>query len=125
MVACLIDKETGSWDIDKVKGVFLPHEAEAILGMTISSRPVKDSVIWAWTTNGNFSMKGAYWVAQKWLKDQNHKADKGSTSDNTRFISIDCGIPEGSSYKDGATEINYTSDSTFTDTGVNGNIAPG
>ncbi|XP_065615736.1 uncharacterized protein LOC136061642 [Quercus suber] len=88
MVACLIDKETGSWDIDKVKGVFLPHEAEAILGMTISSRPVKDSVIWAWTTNGNFSMKGAYWVAQKWLKDQNHKADKGSTSDNTRMRSL-------------------------------------
>ncbi|KAK7837762.1 putative lrr receptor-like serine/threonine-protein kinase [Quercus suber] len=47
------------------------------------------------------------------------------SQDQLGFISIDCGIPEGSSYKDGATEINYTSDSTFTDTGVNGNIAPG
>ena len=57
MVACLIDKEIRSWDIDKVKGAFLPHEAKAILGMTISSRPVEDLLIWAWTTNGKFFCK--------------------------------------------------------------------
>nr|POF05217.1 hypothetical protein CFP56_56839 [Quercus suber] len=34
MVACLINKETRSWDIDKVKGVFLPHEAEVILAIS-------------------------------------------------------------------------------------------
>lgn len=46
------------------------------------------------------------------------------SQDQLGFISIDCGIPEGSSYKDGITEINYISDSTFTDSGVNGNISP-
>ena len=61
----------------------MPHEADAILRMTVSSRLVKDSVIWARTTNSKFSVKSAYRVAQKWLKAQNHKADKGSTSDNT------------------------------------------
>lgn len=54
----------------------MPHEADAILGMTVSSRLVKDSVIWAWTTNGKFSVKSAYRVTQKWLKSQNHKAEK-------------------------------------------------
>ena len=66
----------------------MPHEADAILGMTVSSRLVKDSVIWAWTTNGKFSVKSAYRVAQKWLKSQNHKADRGSTSDNTRMRAL-------------------------------------
>uniref|UniRef100_A0A7N2LNL2 Malectin-like domain-containing protein n=1 Tax=Quercus lobata TaxID=97700 RepID=A0A7N2LNL2_QUELO len=46
------------------------------------------------------------------------------SQDQLGFISIDCGIPDDSSYKDGITDINYTSDSTFTDTGVNGNISP-
>ncbi|KAM4111032.1 hypothetical protein ACJW30_05G037200 [Castanea mollissima] len=45
------------------------------------------------------------------------------SQDQLGFISIDCGIPDGSSYKDGITEINYTSDTTFTETGVNGNIS--
>lgn len=88
MVACLIDNETRSWDTDKVKKAFLPHEAKVILSMPISSRPLEDSVIWVWTTNGNFSVKSAYRVAQKWLKDQNHKADKGSASDNTRLRAL-------------------------------------
>uniref|UniRef100_A0A7N2LMN0 Malectin-like domain-containing protein n=1 Tax=Quercus lobata TaxID=97700 RepID=A0A7N2LMN0_QUELO len=46
-----------------------------------------------------------------------------SQQDQLGFISIDCGIPDDSSYKDGITEINYASDSTFTETGKNGNIS--
>nr|POE85648.1 hypothetical protein CFP56_55122 [Quercus suber] len=42
MVACLIDKETRSWDIDKVKGVFLPHEADAILVSQRRAEKVKE-----------------------------------------------------------------------------------
>ena len=73
---------------EEIEGAFLPHEAEAILGMTISSRPVENLVIWAWTTNGKFSVKNAYKVAQKWLKDQNHKVNKGSTSNNTHMCAL-------------------------------------
>ncbi|KAK0597961.1 hypothetical protein LWI29_030248 [Acer saccharum] len=39
------------------------------------------------------------------------------------FISIDCGLPENSAYTDKKTGINYTSDVTFTDTGVSYNIS--
>nr|POF05219.1 hypothetical protein CFP56_56841 [Quercus suber] len=45
MVACLIDKETGSWDIDKVKGVFLPHEAEAILELISENSKIRAHLI--------------------------------------------------------------------------------
>ncbi|KAK1548924.1 hypothetical protein Q3G72_005052 [Acer saccharum] len=39
------------------------------------------------------------------------------------FISIDCGLPENSSYTDKKTGIDYTSDATFTETGVSYNIS--
>uniref|UniRef100_A0A7N2LKZ1 Malectin-like domain-containing protein n=1 Tax=Quercus lobata TaxID=97700 RepID=A0A7N2LKZ1_QUELO len=40
------------------------------------------------------------------------------SQDQLGFISIDCGIPDGSSYKDGITDIYYSSDSSFTETGA-------
>ncbi|KAK4590906.1 hypothetical protein RGQ29_021199 [Quercus rubra] len=43
------------------------------------------------------------------------------SQDQLGFISIDCGIPDGSSYKDGITDIYYTSDSSFTETGEDRN----
>ena len=46
-VACLLDSETGSWNVDKVRRSFLPHEAELILGISISPRLLEDSLIWA------------------------------------------------------------------------------
>uniref|UniRef100_F6HY75 non-specific serine/threonine protein kinase n=1 Tax=Vitis vinifera TaxID=29760 RepID=F6HY75_VITVI len=39
------------------------------------------------------------------------------------FISIDCGIAPGSSYTDDRTQIHYTSDAEFTDTGINYNVS--
>ncbi|KAI8544541.1 hypothetical protein RHMOL_Rhmol08G0305200 [Rhododendron molle] len=39
------------------------------------------------------------------------------------FISIDCGIPEDSYYKDKNTTISYTSDAAYTDAGTNYNIS--
>ncbi|KAJ9692162.1 hypothetical protein PVL29_011302 [Vitis rotundifolia] len=39
------------------------------------------------------------------------------------FISIDCGIAEGSDYKDKTTGLLYTSDAKFIDTGINGKIS--
>ncbi|KAK3018455.1 hypothetical protein RJ639_004272 [Escallonia herrerae] len=41
----------------------------------------------------------------------------------TGFISIDCGSPENFNYVDLDTGISYTSDGSFTDTGINRNIS--
>ncbi|KAM7468977.1 hypothetical protein LguiA_007160 [Lonicera macranthoides] len=40
------------------------------------------------------------------------------------FISIDCGIPEGSNYTDAITGIQYISDKGFIDTGLSRTISP-
>ena len=45
------------------KNIFLPHEAKVVLSIPISGRLPKDSVMWAWTTNGIFTVKSAYKVA--------------------------------------------------------------
>ncbi|GJM89515.1 hypothetical protein PR202_ga05716 [Eleusine coracana subsp. coracana] len=45
------------------------------------------------------------------------------TLDSTGFISIDCGLPENSSYVDVATNLLYVSDAGFTETGINRNIS--
>ncbi|XP_050234166.1 LRR receptor-like serine/threonine-protein kinase IOS1 [Mercurialis annua] len=45
--------------------------------------------------------------------------------DQTRFISIDCGLPANSSYTDETTTLNYVSDEAFIDTGVITNLSPG
>ena len=37
-VSCLLDRVTGSWNANKVKSSFLLHEAEVILGISISPR---------------------------------------------------------------------------------------
>ncbi|KAH7866404.1 hypothetical protein Vadar_019960 [Vaccinium darrowii] len=43
--------------------------------------------------------------------------------DGVGFISIDCGIPEGSNYTDKVTNISYTSDAGYVDTGTNHSIS--
>ncbi|XP_062231940.1 putative leucine-rich repeat receptor-like serine/threonine-protein kinase At2g19230 [Phragmites australis] len=43
--------------------------------------------------------------------------------DSTGFVSIDCGIPEKSSYVDGVTKLPYVSDAGFTDAGSNHNVS--
>ena len=63
LVFDLIDTERRSWDAAKVKSIFILHEAEIVLGIPISYRLPNDSVIWAGTLNGNFTVKSAYGVA--------------------------------------------------------------
>ncbi|XP_050232951.1 putative leucine-rich repeat receptor-like protein kinase At2g19210 [Mercurialis annua] len=45
--------------------------------------------------------------------------------DQTRFISIDCGLPANSFYTDETTTLNYVSDTAFIDTGVITNLSLG
>ncbi|XP_015068470.1 probable LRR receptor-like serine/threonine-protein kinase At1g05700 [Solanum pennellii] len=49
--------------------------------------------------------------------------EANTQSDQSGFISIDCGIPQGSNYTDVATGLQYVSDSGFVDTGSNATIS--
>ncbi|WJZ94457.1 hypothetical protein VitviT2T_013314 [Vitis vinifera] len=52
-----------------------------------------------------------------------HPSPRRLAADTHGFISIDCGIAPGSSYTDDRTQIHYTSDAEFTDTGINYNVS--
>jgi len=61
----LIVTSTVSWKKSIVDTLFLPHEAEAIKGIPISSRFPVDKLIWTETQNGIFSVRSAYKLAMK------------------------------------------------------------
>ncbi|KAJ9692189.1 hypothetical protein PVL29_011318 [Vitis rotundifolia] len=52
-----------------------------------------------------------------------NQADRRKLAAKEGFISIDCGIAMGSYYTDGETEIHYTSDAEFINTGINYNVS--
>lgn len=83
IVASLINLELRNRDVAKVRNMFLPHEAQVILGILISHRLPNDSLIWACTPNGKFTVKSAYKVAHKWLQDGQHKTAGGDCSDSS------------------------------------------
>ena len=88
MVSDLIDADRRSCDVDKVRSSLLPYEAELVLGIPISYSLPDDSVIWAWTSNGKFTVKSAYGVAQRCLKEGSTRPDSGSSSDNAKMKAI-------------------------------------
>ncbi|XP_078169131.1 putative leucine-rich repeat receptor-like protein kinase At2g19210 [Carex rostrata] len=51
-----------------------------------------------------------------------NNAGVSSQADNTGFVSIDCGLPGNSTYKDVST-LTYSSDAQYIDTGTNHNIS--
>ena len=59
----LINEEETSWKADAIDALFVPHEAEVIKAIPINSHLPKNKLIWAWSNNGVFSVKNAYWVA--------------------------------------------------------------
>ena len=82
-VSSLLDTDRKAWDVVKVKNLFLPHEAEMVLSIPISGTLPEDSIVWAWTSNGSYSVKSGYKVAQKVLKEVSNWGDRGSSSDNS------------------------------------------
>ena len=66
LVETFLDQEFRRWNTSVVKNSFLPHEVEAILSILISQSLSDDALVWAWTKNGNFTVKSAYHVAHGW-----------------------------------------------------------
>ena len=71
-VSELIDHDTSSWNSELIRDVFLPHEAEVILGLVLSSRLPEDRLVWAPSSNGRFSIQSAYMVAME-MKEEGLK----------------------------------------------------
>ena len=87
-VANVMDCRKGTWDMEKVNNIFLPHEAKLILSILISPSLPKDSLVWAWTNNGSFTVQSAYGVALQALKEGQQISDKGTNSDNSKMTNV-------------------------------------
>ena len=65
MVCDLIDRDHACWKTGAVDTLFLPHEAEEIKKIPLSSCLPADRQIWACSPNGVFNVRSAYWVARE------------------------------------------------------------
>ena len=83
-VAQLIDSETGTWKAGLVKETFIPHEADAILSIPISPKLPEYSLIWACSKNGLFTVRSAYGVTLKLLKETSTTREQGDCSDKSK-----------------------------------------
>lgn len=88
LVLSLLGADRRAWDVAKVRKTFLLHEAEVVLSIPISFNLPDDSIIWAWTPNGKFTVKSAYKVAQKCLKEGLLQFEKGGNFDNMGMKAI-------------------------------------
>ena len=84
----LIDGNTGMWKVDLINKTFFPHEADVILGMPLSSRMSEDSLIWAGSKNGNFTVRSAYCGALKVLRKAHSAKEGGECSDKGKSAGL-------------------------------------
>lgn len=67
---------------------FLQHEAERILANPISHGFLEDSQVWALTKNGEFSVRSAYGVAIKTIRETRKQREEGGTSDSSTMAKV-------------------------------------
>jgi hypothetical protein len=77
----LMNPDSKSWNTNTLKDIFFDHDVEAILKINIPQSDVKDRIAWHLESNGVFSAKSAYHLAQT-LKHQNRNNTSTSSKTN-------------------------------------------
>ena len=75
-VSVLIDRATRMWKGDVVRYLFFPFEARTMLNIPFCHSLPEDQIIWVGNRRGEFSVKGAYYIAYGLL----NTLDKGECS---------------------------------------------
>ncbi|KAL5762390.1 hypothetical protein ACOSP7_018654 [Xanthoceras sorbifolium] len=75
MVSSLIHLPSHSWDLDKLDQFFVAADRDSILKIPLSIGDCKDSLVWHFNKNGEYSVKSGYRVAA-----QEKLSNKGSSS---------------------------------------------
>lgn len=79
-VSDLIDWGDGGWDEDCVREVLLPIDSELVLKMRLCDPTTKDTLLWHYTKDGEFSVKSAYHM---WMDYHSSESLVGSPSNLT------------------------------------------
>ena len=82
-VQTLINPELGVWRADRVNQLFLPQEADAILGIPLSRRCPPDKIAWGCTPSGVFSTGSAYKLLASEVEDS--QAETSNRSAQKQF----------------------------------------
>ncbi|XP_075644363.1 uncharacterized protein LOC142615512 [Castanea sativa] len=91
-VSELIDLENASWKSTVIDALFLPREAETIKSIPLSSRLPGDRLIWAMSSNVQFSVHSTYSLAVN-LSQAANKGNSSNTSLVRRFWKPDWSLP--------------------------------
>ena len=78
-VSELIDSVSASWKSSVIDALFLSHEAKTIKSIPLSSRLLNDKLIWAMSSNDQFSVCSAYSLAVS----LSQATDRGARSDTS------------------------------------------
>jgi hypothetical protein len=70
-VVDLIDRDSGWWNVDLIRTIFNPEEAEVICGLVLSPLRQSDKLVWNETTFGIFTVKSAYHLALQSMVQEN------------------------------------------------------
>ncbi|XP_057443227.1 uncharacterized protein LOC130735144 [Lotus japonicus] len=62
----LINHATGTWESELIQQIFLPFEALQIQNIPLTSRGCEDTMVWAATPKGYFSVQSAYHCIRRW-----------------------------------------------------------
>lgn len=61
-VSSLINPHTRSWDVDLLRALFKPEEAQLIIGIPLGNTSASDRVIWPHTPSSVYTIKSDYYL---------------------------------------------------------------
>ena len=61
-VSSLINPHTRSWDVDLLRALFKPEEAQLIIGIPLGNASASDRVIWPHTLSSVYTVKSGYYL---------------------------------------------------------------
>ena len=88
MVRDLLKEGGKEWDIELVKGLFLPQDMDAILSIPMSDLVAKDRLVWVEDKKGRFTVSSTYKLARE-IEVEDHNA---SYSDLTEMQGVWRGV---------------------------------
>jgi hypothetical protein len=74
-----MDINNNGWNEQLIRQLFIPYEAQQILNIPTLNRSTEDTIIWAGTMDGSYTVKDGYQAIMNWGKEGNNGSASTST----------------------------------------------
>ncbi|GAU47065.1 hypothetical protein TSUD_302670 [Trifolium subterraneum] len=85
MVKDIMNRETQGWNDQVINEIFLPQEAQKIYHLPIIDRSQPDTLTWAYTMDGNYTVKSGYQAIIEWEGEKQQDKASSSNIDNEHW----------------------------------------